>query len=76
MNNKERLDYIKDKIERILDTLEGIMSDVDDIIETPVSKLEDAIYSKYGIYTRLEEQIDELGLVQEELDELYETEQD
>lgn len=76
MTKEDRLDYIKDALEQLYDDLKDINNDVDDLMDTKVNDLEDSIYGKYGINTRLQQAIDYLYSIQQDVDALEEDEDD
>ena len=76
MTKEDRLDYIKDALEQLYNDLEDINNDVDDLMDTKINDLEESIYGKYGINTRLQQAIDYLYAIQKDVDALDETEDD
>lgn len=76
MTKEDRLDYIKDALEQLYNDLEDINNDVDDLMDTKINGLEESIYGKYGINTRLQQAIDYLYSIQQDVDALEEDEDD
>ena len=68
--DQNKLKEIKDCLEELWNELDSIKDDVDDIINAPISEIEDKMYSKNGIYYRLINVLDNLYDVQKDVEEL------
>jgi hypothetical protein len=68
--DKEKLNDIKEVLEELWNKLDDIKDDVDNIFDSPLSQLEDNIYGRFGIHTRLIELLNYLYDIAKEMKDL------